>query len=168
MWRSWDAGAPTIASVLTFPDPATQEEVSRRLARAGQRWTDGRREVVSAFARATAPLSVQEVHDLVGPAVPLSSLYRTLADLVAAGILIRLEFAEGFARFELDEGLAEHHHHLVCTGCGIVADLELPDLERTLGEAARHIRQRAGFEARTHRLDFFGLCGACEGRAAEG
>ncbi|MEA2704876.1 MAG: Fur family transcriptional regulator, ferric uptake regulator [Actinomycetota bacterium] len=155
--------------MLTFPDPATQEEVSRRLARAGQRWTGGRRDVVAAFARATAPLSVQEVHDLVGPAVPLSSLYRILADLVAAGILIRLEFAEGFARYELDEGLAEHHHHLVCTGCGIVADLELPDLERTIGETARSIRQRAGFEARTHRLDFFGLCGACEGqRVAEG
>jgi len=142
-------------------DPGLQEEVSLRLARAGQRWTGGRRQVVGAFARATAPLSVSEVHDVVGPDVPLSSLYRILADLVAAGVLIRLEFAEGFARFELDEGLAEHHHHLVCTGCGIVADLELPDLERTLDTTAVDIRRRAGFEARTHRLDFFGLCAAC-------
>ena len=142
-------------------DPGLQEEVSRRLARAGQRWTGGRRQVVGAFARATAPLSVSEVHDVVGSDMPLSSLYRILGDLVAAGVLIRLEFAEGFARFELDEGLAEHHHHLVCTGCGIVADLELPDLERTLDTTAVDIRRRAGFEARTHRLDFFGLCAAC-------
>ncbi len=142
-------------------DPGLEEEVTRRLARVGQRWTGGRRQVVGAFARATAPLSVTEVHDVVGPEVPLSSLYRILGDLVAAGVLIRLEFAEGFARFELDEGLAEHHHHLVCTGCGIVADLELPDLERTLGDTAVDIRRRAGFEARTHRLDFFGLCAAC-------
>ena len=55
---------------------------------------------------------------MVGPDVPLSSLYRIIGDLVAAGVLIRLEFAEGFARFELDEELAEHHHHLVCTECG--------------------------------------------------
>jgi len=142
-------------------DPGLQEEVTRRLAVVGQRWTAGRRQVVGAVAGATAPLSVTEVHDIVGPEMPLSSLYRILADLVAAGVLIRLEFAEGFARFELDEGLAEHHHHLVCTGCGIVADLELPDLERSLGDTAVDIRRRAGFEARTHRLDFFGLCAAC-------
>ena len=142
-------------------DPGLHEEVSLRLARAGQRWTGGRRQVVAAVARATAPLSVSEVHEVVGPDVPLSSLYRILGDLVAAGILIRLEFAEGFARFELDEGLAEHHHHLVCTACGIVADLELPDLERTLDTTAVDIHRRAGFEARTHRLDFFGLCAAC-------
>jgi Fe2+ or Zn2+ uptake regulation protein len=142
-------------------DPRLQEEVTRRLAGAGQRWTGGRRQVVGAFARATAPLSVSEVHDVVGADMPLSSLYRILGDLVAAGVLIRLEFAEGFARFELDEGLGEHHHHLVCTGCGIVADLELPDLERTLGDTAVDIRRRAGFDTRTHRVDFFGLCAAC-------
>ena len=43
----------------------------------------------------------------------------------------------------------------------LVADLELPDLERTLGDTAVDIQRRAGFEARTHRLDFFGLCAAC-------
>ena len=146
-------------------DPATEEEISRRLARAGQRWTAGRRAVVSAFAASRAPLSVQEVHEHVGAAVPLSSLYRILSDLAAAGVLIRLEFAEGFARFELDEDLAQHHHHLVCTECGSVADLELPDLERTLREASKRLRRRAGFTARTHRLDFFGVCETCQAEA---
>src|SRR2546423_14895410 len=102
-------------------DAAVREEVGRRLARVGQRWTAGRGHVIDAFARPTAPLSVQEVQELVGPRVPLSSLYRIISDLVAARVLIRLEFAEGFARFELDEELVEHHHHLVCTTCGSVA-----------------------------------------------
>jgi Fur family transcriptional regulator, ferric uptake regulator len=144
-------------------DPAVQEEITRRLARSGQRWTRGRRSVVDAFAGATAPLSVQDVQDVVGADVPLSSLYRILSDLVAAGVLIRLEFAEGFARFELDEELAEHHHHLVCTECGEVVDLELPELERTIGETSRQIQRRAGFTPRTHRLDFFGVCRTCGG-----
>lgn len=149
-------------------DAAIAAEVSRRLARSGQRWTAGRRRVVEAFARATAPLSVHEVHALVAPAVPLSSLYRILADLVTAGILIRLEFAEGFARFELDEGLAEHHHHLVCTACGLVSDLELPELERTIGTTSRTIERDSGFRTRTHRLDFFGTCDACTEAVHEG
>ncbi len=42
-----------------------------------------------------------------------------------------------------------------------MADLELPDLERTLDTTAVDIRRRAGFDTRTHRLDFFGLCAAC-------
>ena len=150
---------------MSGADTAMHDEISRRLARAGQRWTDGRKQVVDAFARATAPLSVHEVHAAVGAGVPLSSLYRIIADLVAARILIRLEFAEGFARFELDEELAEHHHHLVCTECGDVADLELPDLEQTIGQASRSIQKRAGFRPRTHRLDFFGECRACRERA---
>lgn len=145
-----------------FADPAVQDEISRRLARAGQRWTGGRRRVVDAFAVATAPLSVTEVHEAVAADVPLSSLYRILTDLVAAGVLIRLEFAEGFARFELDEDLAEHHHHVVCTECGLVSDLELPDLERTIGRTARGIEEASGFRARSHRLDFFGMCEKCK------
>jgi Fur family ferric uptake transcriptional regulator len=104
---------------------------------------------------------VQEVQQALGDEVPLSSLYRAISDLVAAGVLIRLEFAEGFARFELDEDLAAHHHHLVCTDCGQMSDLELPDLERTIGETSRTIQRRAGFAPRTHRLDFFGLCRGC-------
>lgn len=143
-------------------DPAVHDEITRRLARSGQRWTPGRRSVVEAFAaKAGAPMSVQEVSDAVGAAVPLSSLYRIIADLLGAGVLIRLEFAQGFARFELDEELAEHHHHLVCTECGQVSDLELPDLERTIGETSRRILRTAGFTARAHRLDFFGVCGGC-------
>lgn len=149
-------------------DSAVTDEISRRLARAGQRWTAGRRRVVEAFARATAPLSVHEVNALVAPAVPLSSLYRILADLVTAGVLIRLEFAEGFARFELDEDLAEHHHHVVCTECGLVSDLELPELERTIGTTSRTIERQSGFRTRTHRLDFFGTCDACSRGVQEG
>ena len=151
--------------LVPAPDTGMHDEISRRLARAGQRWTGGRRRVVDAFARATAPLAVQDVHDAVQPGVPLSSLYRIISDLVDAGVLIRLEFAEGFARFELDEALAEHHHHLVCTECGQVTDLELPDLERTIGEASRSIERRTGFHARAHRLDFFGECRSCHQRA---
>ena len=152
---------------MSGADAAMYEEISRRLARAGQRWTEGRRHVVDAFAVTTAPLSVHEVHEAVRPKVPLSSLYRIIADLVAAGVLIRLEFAEGFARFELDEELAEHHHHLVCTECGNVTDLELPDLERTIDQAAVGIVRRAGFRPRTHRLDFFGECRSCRDQAAQ-
>jgi len=81
-------------------------------------------------------------------------------------VLVRLEFEEGFARFELVEELAKHHHHLVCVECGTVEDFEgpgLPDLERAVDDAMRSIVRRHRFAVRNHRLDFFGTCSACTG-----
>ena len=137
-------------------------EIDQRLARASLRWTNGRRAVVAAMGSATAPLSMPDLQTAVGPSVPtLRTLYRIVADLLEAKILIKLEFAEGFARFELDEELASHHHHLVCTSCGDVADLELADFETTLEAVMRGIKRRTGFKSTAHRLDFFGLCTNC-------
>ncbi len=106
-------------------------------------------------------MSVTELQTAVGPDVPLSSLYRIISDLVDAKIFIKLEFAEGFARFELDEELAAHHHHLVCNTCGAVTDLELGDLETMLDGTASSLRKKTGFIVQSHRLDFFGVCGRC-------
>ena len=150
--------AKSASALLT---PSVNEEIDRRLARAGQRWTKGRRAVVDAMTGVSAPLSVPELQDKVGPQVPLSSLYRIIADLLNAKVLLKLEFAEGFARFELYEGLLDHHHHLVCMECGSVADLKLPDLEEVLEGSARPIKRRTGFKISTHRLDFFGVCQKC-------
>ncbi len=140
------------------------EEIDRRMSRAGLRWTQGRRAIVDVMAQATSPLAIPDLQTAVGTAVPLSSLYRIISDLLVARVLIKLEFAEGFARFELDDALLAHHHHLVCTECGSVTDLELSDLEKELDGSADAIRKRTGFRVDSHRLDFFGLCDGCAHR----
>jgi Fur family transcriptional regulator, ferric uptake regulator len=150
-----------MATSQTDQKPSIEQEIDRRMAAAGLRWTSGRRALIKAAAKSTAPLSVPDLQAAIGPDVPLSTLYRIIADLVQAKVLIKLEFAEGFARFELDESLASHHHHLVCTSCGDVADLELHDLEAMLATAEKGIQKRSGFRAETHRLDFFGTCRSC-------
>lgn len=138
-------------------------QIGERMARSGLRWTVGRRSVVECFQTARAPLSIQDLGE-VAHAVPVPSLYRIVSDLVAAGVLARLDFQEGFARFELMEDLAQHHHHLVCTGCGSVQDLGSPRLDRlelAVTDAVRHIRRRQRFVVSQHRLDFFGTCSGC-------
>lgn len=138
-----------------------EAEIDRRMASSGQRWTKGRRAVVDAMRATVAPMSVTELQVAVGTSVPLSSLYRIIADLVEAKIFIKLEFAEGFARFELDEELAAHHHHLVCNSCGAVTDLELGELEMMLDGTAATVKRQTGFQVQSHRLDFFGTCASC-------
>src|SRR5438309_8171875 len=166
--REQNRGLMGVATIGAVEDQsALVEEVGHRLARAGLRWTAGRRAVVAIFESAQAPLSMQDLQDRARAArVPLSSLYRIVSDLVAANVLVRLEFEEGFARFELVEELARHHHHLVCVECGTVEDFEgpgLPDLERAVDDAMRSIVRRHRFAVRNHRLDFFGTCATCTG-----
>jgi Fur family transcriptional regulator, ferric uptake regulator len=148
-------------STKDAPTLDAQDEINRRLEGAGQRLTKGRRSVIEAMQSSDAPLSIPELQTIVGTSVPLSSLYRIITGLVDAKVLVKLEFAEGFARFELDESLDQHHHHLVCTDCGSVADVELADLEITLHATTKSIKRKVGFQVATHRLDFFGTCNDC-------
>src|SRR5437899_1511113 len=97
-------GLTGVATMGAVAESALIAEVGHRLARAGLRWTAGRRAVVAIFESGQAPLSMQDLQDRAREArVPLSSLYRIVSDLVAANVLVRLEFEEGFARFELVE-----------------------------------------------------------------
>jgi len=71
----------------------------------------------------------------------------------------RFDFGDGTARFELvrEEGAA-HHHHLICRGCARVVELDGCLLE----EIEQRIARGNGFQAVSHRLEFFGFCPACQ------
>ena len=137
------------------------QAVAARLQRVGQRYTAARRQLVDAMASAGGP---QPVHDIVarGPGLPLSSAYRNLADLAQAGVVVRVTATDDVARYELAEDLAGHHHHLLCTGCGVVVDFTLSgSVERALLAAAAQAANSTGFQATGHRVDLLGVCERC-------
>lgn len=77
------------------------------------------------------------------------------------GMVKRFELGDGVARFELLlEGDDGHHHHLVCTECACVVELE----DCTICELEEQVASRNGFVAVTHKLEFFGVCPACQSR----
>lgn len=139
------------------------DEVSVRLASAGHRYTTGRRTLVDALCTAGRPLTVPEIILSVdAQGLPQSSVYRNLTVLVEADVVRRVAGGIGHDRFELAEDLAGHHHHLLCTSCGVVADVPTsPRLERAVAEAARAASAESGFEVEGHRIDLVGLCGTC-------
>jgi Fe2+ or Zn2+ uptake regulation protein len=140
-----------------------------RLAALDQRYTRGRRAVVEVLDTANRPLTISEILDAAnrargsGPRVPQSSAYRSLTALAEAGVVRRLAGNDDLGRFELAEDLSgHHHHHLVCTSCGMVADVPAsPRLERALSEAGRVAADEAGFEVNDHRIDLVGRCSTC-------
>lgn len=139
-----------------------EERVRSRLDDVDVRYTPGRARIVRLIEAARGPQSAAELHAVVRDEVPLSSLYRTLDVLSEAGVLERSHRVEGVTLFELAEWLLGHHHHLVCTECGSVVDVDVgPKDEEILGAFAERIATSQGFLARGHRIDVEGICVRC-------
>lgn len=137
------------------------ELVSARLRRAGQRYTQARRHLVDLLAGARRPVTTNDIIRQDPDAV-LSSVYRNLGVLSQVGAVRRVLGADDAARFELAEALTEHHHHLVCTDCGEVADFTLSTrAEAAIGRALADAVESSGFETDAHRLDVLGRCARC-------
>jgi hypothetical protein len=56
-----------------------------------------------------------------------SSVYRSVAVLEQAGLVQRVVSSDEWVRFELAEDLPEHHHHVICSACGLVRDFTVPE-----------------------------------------
>lgn len=150
-----------MAPMSKTPGPRTHDLVEDRLRRARQRYTRGRRALVELLVDTGRPLTIPEI--LEGdPELSQSSVYRNLQVLEQVDAVRRvLTPSSESARFELAEDLTAHHHHLVCSDCGAVADFQPSrSVERALERAATEAGDR-GFAADHHRLDLVGTCGEC-------
>jgi Fur family transcriptional regulator, ferric uptake regulator len=89
----------------------------------------------------------------------LATIYRSMHLLEKMGMVKRFDFGDGAARFELigenDDG---HHHHLVCTKCSEVVEIE----ECFPEKIEKRIASKNRFKSVTHKLEFFGICPECQ------
>ncbi len=135
--------------------------VATKLAEIGQRFTAGRRAIVESLTHAQRPLSIPEILERAD-GLAQSSAYRNLTVLENAGVVVRVITTDEWARFELSEDLTGHHHHMVCSVCGAVDDVRIPDkIEEELDAALERVASKAGFAMAHHRLDVVGVCRAC-------
>jgi Fur family ferric uptake transcriptional regulator len=99
-----------------------------------------------------------------GCRVSRATTYRALDLLVEAGIIMRHDFGDGEAHYELRHGRARHDH-FHCVRCHRIIEFE--------NEGVQALVQRIGedyrFATETHRLHVYGLCSRCreEGDAPE-
>lgn len=136
--------------------------VATQLGGIGQRFTSGRRSIVDALVNAQRPLSIPEILEST-KGLAQSSAYRNLAVLENAGVVVRVITTDEWARYELSEDLTGHHHHMVCSVCGSVDDVRIPDsIEHELDAALGRVARKAGFSMAHHRLDVVGVCKTCQ------
>ena len=137
------------------------EAVTARLRAVGQRLTSNRQALLDALTAAARPLTIPEILD-ERPDLAQSSVYRNLVVLEEADVVHRVVGTDEFARWELTEDLAGHHHHLICATCGRVEDVPASaGLERSVAAAAAAITRTTGFRTQHHRLDLVGVCESC-------
>jgi Fe2+ or Zn2+ uptake regulation protein len=141
---------------------ALHERVGELLVRDHQRYTSARRKLVEVLGAATHPLTIPEItrRDL---GLAQSSTYRNLVVLERARAVQKVVANDEWYRYELAEELTDrHHHHLICSECGTVQDVEVPAaLEHRLDEQLTEVASGAGFQLDHHRLDLVGRCADC-------
>ncbi len=144
-------------------DSPIHDEVAVLLRRADQRYTTGRRRLVDALLAGGGPLTISQILDL-DDRLAQSSVYRNLVILEQVEAVTRIVTRDDYARYELTERLTDdHHHHLICTSCGDVADFSLTtQTESSLDDALRRVAKKAGFAVEAHRLDLVGVCASCD------
>ena len=135
-------------------------QLAEKLRRESHRITGPRQAILQAMRRNPGPLRIKDINAHIGPDdCDLVTVYRSMRLLQELGMVKRVELGSGGARFELlGEGDDGHHHHLVCTRCQQIVQLD----DCLLEEVEERIAKANGFTAVTHRLDFFGLCPNCQ------
>jgi Fur family ferric uptake transcriptional regulator len=126
----------------------------------GHRNGGARRAVVELLGRQACCLSAQEIFDELraeGRRVGIATVYRALDQLTRDGFVQRIELGGDSSRFEPVRAGGEHHHHLVCDGCGRVEAFADPELER----AIHRLERRSGYEVAAHDVVLRGRCDDC-------
>lgn len=129
-------------------------DIIARCAAKGLRMTDQRRVVARVIGAAEDHPDVEELYaraSKVDPKISLATVYRTVKLFEEYGILDRLEFGDGRARYEDAE--RDHHDHLIDVNTGQVIEFVDPEIEAL----QERIAARLGYRLIGHRLELLGV-----------
>ena len=125
-----------------------------RCAAKGLRMTEQRRVIASVLEDADGHPDVDELHALAvarDPRISLATVYRTVKLFEETGILERVEFGDGRARYEDAE--REHHDHLIDLKSGAVIEFVDPEIEAL----QEKIAQKLGYRLTGHKMELYGV-----------
>jgi len=139
-------------------EPAFLDELSKR----GHKITRQRRAVLLVMAEGRLLLTPWEVYERARrrcPGLGLTTVYRCMELFSQLGYVRRVHRdgdCRGYARSR--QG---HRHHLICSKCRRVAEVEGCDIDLLVRTAEEH----TGFKVERHWLELFGQCPSCRARA---
>lgn len=133
---------------------STPETIEDRCAAKGLRMTEQRRVIARVLERSDDHPDVEELYAravAVDPNISIATVYRTVKLFEEAGILDKLEFGDGRARYEDAE--RDHHDHLIDMNSGEVIEFVDPEIEAL----QERIAEKLGYRLKGHRLELYGV-----------
>jgi Fur family ferric uptake transcriptional regulator len=143
--------------------PAWIDRAEATLAANGRKRGGARRAVLELLDGQTCALTAVEIEDALrgasSRAVSRASVYRILEELERLGLVQRVETRQAMVRYERAHDREQHHHHLVCDGCGLV----MPFSDAALERAITSLSERVPLEVSEHEILLHGQCAECSG-----
>ncbi|NQZ73557.1 MAG: transcriptional repressor [Dinoroseobacter sp.] len=130
------------------------DTILERCENKGLRMTGQRRVVAQILQESDDHPDVEELYaraQAVDAGISLATVYRTVKLFEEAGILDKLEFGDGRARYEDAE--RDHHDHLIDMNSGEVIEFVDPDIEAL----QEKIAERLGYALKGHKLELYGV-----------
>jgi Fur family transcriptional regulator, ferric uptake regulator len=124
---------------------------------ANLRITKHRLAVLAFLATQKRPVSLQYIAAHVKH-TNLTTIYRMIETFLEKGVLRGCDVGHGHMDYELAD--LPHHHHVICTFCGLIEEVE-----ECLGDDRLHeetLRVSRKFSAiNDHQSTFYGVCKTC-------
>ena len=130
------------------------ETIIERCETKGLRMTGQRRIIAGVLEAADDHPDVEELYaraSALDSAISIATVYRTVKLFEEAGILERVEFGDGRARYEDAE--RDHHDHLIDLNSGEVIEFVDPDIEAL----QEKIAAKLGYQLKGHKLELYGV-----------
>ena len=128
--------------------------------------TQQREAVAEIVFSSAAHLSVEDIERSLhgaGARIGKATVYRTLDLLVKSKLVEEHDFDEGFKRYEHRLSRRPEHEHLICLECATVIEFKSHEVQII----KERISDDHQFRPVRHRLEIYGLCGACQASGAE-
>lgn len=135
-------------------DPDMTLPIIARCEARGLRMTGQRRTIAQVLEDSEDHPDVEELYaraSALDAGISLATVYRTVKLFEESGILERVEFGDGRARYEDAE--RAHHDHLIDLNSGEVIEFVDPEIEALQEKIARKL----GYELRGHKLELYGV-----------
>ncbi len=120
----------------------------------GLRLTEQRRTIAAVLEEADDHPDVEELYARasgIDPRISLATVYRTVKLFEEAGILEKLDFRDGRARYE--DADRDHHDHLIDLHSGEVIEFVDEEIEAL----QERIAEKLGYDLKGHRLELYGV-----------
>ncbi|MDS0524983.1 transcriptional repressor [Clostridium sp. SHJSY1] len=148
-----------MGKIISIDYDMLKEELKKK----GYKLTPQRRSIVDTIVDSEGKhLTAEEIYDEVKkkcPEIGLATVYRTILLLEEIGVVSRLHLNDGCSRYELVHSDETHrHHHLVCSVCNNVIEVE----DDLLEELEARIEKNYNFKIVDHSVKFYGICSECK------